>query len=81
MAGQRKAWKTKVRFSTLPTAPWKSRNSGEISTFPQLRLVVPGARKTGERGRNVGYGKEEIQKQDSHFPTASAACGARKPII
>src|SRR5881392_3702469 len=26
-------WKTKPRFSTLPTAPWKSRQPREISTF------------------------------------------------
>src|SRR5262245_131540 len=34
---QWKPWKTKNRFSTVPTGPWKSRNSSGISTFPQLR--------------------------------------------
>ena len=37
MAGRWKAWKAKGRISTLPTAPWKSRKTGEIPTFPQLR--------------------------------------------
>src|SRR5947209_3109082 len=30
-------WKTTSRFPTAPTAPWKSRNSSEIPTFPPLR--------------------------------------------
>ena len=29
----------------------------------------------------MGYGKVEIQKQDSHFPTAPKACGARNKNI
>ena len=37
MAERWKAWKTKIRFPKLPTAPWKSRKSGEIPTFPQPR--------------------------------------------
>ena len=37
MAGRWKAWKSKSRIPTLPTAPWKSRKTGEIPTFPQLR--------------------------------------------
>jgi hypothetical protein len=52
MAERWKAWKTKIRFSTLPTAPWKSRKGGEIPTFPQLRRFVPRAKKTG--------GQEEV---------------------
>jgi len=28
--------------------------------------------------QTVGHGKVEIQDQDSHFPTAQNACGARK---
>jgi hypothetical protein len=34
--------------------------------------------KTKKRRRTVGHGKVEIQDQDSHFPTAQNACGARK---
>src|SRR5664279_5802816 len=34
MTGRWKAWKTTNRFPPLPTAPWKSRKDGEISTFP-----------------------------------------------
>src|SRR5258708_38072514 len=56
MAERWKAWKSKTRISPLSTAPWKSRQQREISTFPQLR----------RRGR----GKVENQKQVSHFPTA-----------
>ena len=40
MAELWKAWKTKSRFPTLSTAPWKSRKGGEISTFPQPRLFL-----------------------------------------
>ena len=29
-----KAWKTKTRFSTLPTAPWKSLRDSHIPTAP-----------------------------------------------
>src|SRR5579872_7626015 len=58
MPGRWKAWKTKSRFSTLPTAPWKSRPRREIPTFPQLRQ---GAR-----------GKVENQNQVSHLPTRTS---------
>ena len=34
MPGRWKVWKTKNRFPTLPTGPWKSRIPREISTFP-----------------------------------------------
>src|SRR6266542_2111206 len=50
-----KEWKTKPRFPTLPTVPWKSRKHREISTFPPPRLVP--------------HGKLENQKAVSHFPT------------
>src|SRR5437016_1064514 len=57
MPGPWKEWKTKPRFSTLPTAPWKSRQPREISTFPQLRRAAPG--------------KVENQNQVSTFPHAT----------
>jgi hypothetical protein len=56
MAEWWKAWKSETRISPLPTTPWKSRKTGEIPTFPQLR------RRDG--------GKVENQEQVSHFPTA-----------
>ena len=56
MAARWKAWKSQTRISPLPTAPWKSRKTGEIPTFPQLR--------------RRGDGKVENQEQVSHFPTA-----------
>jgi hypothetical protein len=34
MTGRWKAWKTKPRFSTLPTAPWKSLRDSHIPTTP-----------------------------------------------
>jgi hypothetical protein len=41
-------------------------------------LVVPKRkRKDQNEELNVGGGKVEIQNQDSHFPTAPTACGAR----
>src|ERR1035437_6421335 len=35
-----KPWKTKRRFSTVPTAPWKSGEQRRIPTFPQPRRLV-----------------------------------------
>src|SRR5690349_9767774 len=54
MPGPWKEWKTKPRYSTLPTVPWKSRIHREISTFPPPRLPA--------------HGKLENQKTVSHFP-------------
>jgi hypothetical protein len=77
MTGPWKAWKSKSSFSTLSPVPWKSRKRREISTFPQPLRLTQVKIKTGGGRRSVGYGKVEIQKQDSHFPTAPMACGAR----
>ena len=63
MAEWWKAWKSNSRISPLPTAPWKSRKTGEIPTFPQLR--------------RRGGGKVENQKQVSHFPTAFSWVGEK----
>ncbi len=35
-----KPWKTKSRFPTVPTVPWKSPRRREIPTFPQFRAVL-----------------------------------------
>jgi hypothetical protein len=40
MAAPWTAWKSKNRFPTLPTAPWKSRKGGEIPTFPQPQAAA-----------------------------------------
>jgi len=56
MPGRWKAWKTKGRFSTLPTAPWKSRKPGEIPTFPHALRDYDYAlafHKTKEEGRRI----------------------------
>jgi len=76
-----KPWKSRSRIPNVPTASWESRESGEIPTFPQpLRFVI--ASQPNNPGRRTGCGgKVEIQKQDSHFPTAPMACGARKKIL
>ena len=37
--GAVETWKTTNRFSTVPTAPWKSQTAG-ISTFPPLRRLL-----------------------------------------
>src|SRR5688572_20973487 len=39
-AGPWRPWKTTNRFPTVPTVPWKSRNSGGIPTFPPLRRFL-----------------------------------------
>ena len=57
MPGPWKAWKTKNRFSTLPTAPWKSR---------QKRASFPHSHSSDDEAD----GKVENQKQVFHFPTA-----------
>src|ERR1700720_1254132 len=54
MPGRWEEWKTKPRFSTLPTVPWKSRRHREIFTFPPPR--------------RASHGKVENQKTVSHFP-------------
>ncbi len=51
MAELWKAWKTKSRFPTLSTAPWKSRKGGEIPTFSQLRLFVGESENRGKQRR------------------------------
>jgi len=50
-AGPWRRWKTKNRFPTVPTAPWKSRNPGGIPTFPPLRLRFPSYQPRSENAR------------------------------
>jgi hypothetical protein len=51
--------KTKGRFSSAPTSPWKSPKAGG-SHIPTASTTKPD-------------GKVEIQKQDFHFPTGTIA--------
>ncbi len=76
-----KRWKSKNRITTVPTASWKSREGSEIPTFPQLLRFVIASQPSKPCGRTGCGGKVEIQKQDSHFPTAPMACGARKKFL
>src|SRR5260370_42651132 len=57
----------------------QSRRDFHIPTGPAVSPPPPN--ETGGGGRTVGYGKVEIQKQDSHFPTAPTPFGARKTRI
>ena|SRR5712691_2870645 len=59
MPGPWEAWKTESRFPTLPTAPWKSRKTSEISTFPPPQLAPDG--------------KVENHKPVSHFSIRTQA--------
>jgi hypothetical protein len=65
-------------FPPFSTPPWKSRKGAEIPTFPQRRRLLDYVPDGAEEEELVCGGKVEIQKQDSHFPTAPMACGARK---
>ena len=53
-AGPWKTRKTKTRFPFVSHSPWKSLRDSHIPTAPAANAD----------------GKVEIQKQDSHFPTA-----------
>jgi hypothetical protein len=50
-----------------------------ISTAPATGIYIGETEATARR--IVGHGKVEIQNQDSHFPTAPTACGARKTVF
>src|SRR6266446_10819340 len=65
MPGPWKEWKTKPRFPTLPTVPWKSRLHREIPTFPPPRLAL--------------RGKLENHKPVSHFPSPRQRRRLRSP--
>src|ERR1019366_2240106 len=56
MPGCGQRGKPKTGFPSPPTSPWKS-----LSRFPHSRSP-----------RHYRHGKVEIQKQDSHFPTATS---------
>jgi hypothetical protein len=49
MPGPWKAWKTKDRFSTLSTVPWKSRRNRGIPTFPPPGFAALEKWKTNSR--------------------------------
>ena len=70
MTGLWKAWKAKSRLSTLPTAPWKSRQGREISTFPQLRrrLLMPGPDQRQKATGRRESGKPTAGLPHSHRP-------------
>src|SRR6266700_357548 len=73
-----KAWKTKSRFSTLPSAPWKSRKGGEISTFPQVLLPLPSRQKNRGRRKNSGPWKSGNPKAGFPLSHSPESCLRRK---
>ena len=50
MTGRWKAWKTNPRFSTLPTAPWKSLRDSHIPTASATNAIYPLTQKPDGRG-------------------------------
>jgi len=69
--------------SGFPPFPRLLGNLAKAARFPHSHSsggLYQGRRKRGT-GRSVGYGKVEIQRRDSHFPTAPTAGGARKKIV
>jgi len=66
MPGRWKAWKTKPRFSTLPTAPWKSPTSRfphSHSSYDETLFSQPPTTRGPWKSGNP-------KRRDSHFPTA-----------
>jgi hypothetical protein len=53
-----KAWKTKTRFSTLPTAPWKSLRDSHIPTAPTTSLFILSSKTQTARGASPLAGTE-----------------------
>jgi hypothetical protein len=62
MPGCGRRGKPKTGFPSLSTSPWKS-----LSRFPHSRSPD-----------HYRHGKVEIQKQDSHFPTATSLSPSTK---
>ena len=73
-----KAWKTKSRFSTLPSAPWKSRKGGEIPTFPQVLLPLPLSQQNRGRRKNNGLWKSGNPKAGFPLSHSPESCLRRK---
>src|SRR5258708_4230175 len=65
-AGPWKPWKTKSRFSTVPTVPWKS--LGGISTFPPLLrflfLFQEQKQKSPRRQADAGHKRQWANRTD-----------------
>jgi hypothetical protein len=71
MTGPWKGRKTKSRFSALPHRPLEISPTPRDFHIPTASPIYPPRRKIGGSRRTGGYGKVEIQNQDSHFPTAA----------
>src|ERR1700687_1953913 len=65
-AARWKPWKTKSRFPTATTVPWKSRPHREIPTFPPRLLFPPRLTKQQER---ILIWAVEKWKSKSRIPT------------
>src|ERR1700740_1332601 len=66
--GPWKRWKTNPRFSTVPTAPWKTRKPSEFPTFPPLRRRFLSFELKPE---NLLRPAEEVQRDEKTKPDRS----------
>ena len=93
MPGPWKTWKTKVRFPTFPTAPWKSprrrfphsHRAGDDSLFPEIQRrrrngsLPSGARRNTTKGGSTrGKGPTQSSTLQAHAWTGK--CGLRKSL-
>jgi len=72
---------SKNRLPPLPTTPWKSRRRREIPHSHSSDDGLQDGESENKNWKLLGRGKLEIQKRDSHFPTAPAACGSKEETI
>jgi hypothetical protein len=80
-----KRGKPKPGFPPFPPFPPLPGNLAENARFPHFHSSGGGLyiqfKRQRTRTLTGGRGKVEIQKADSHFTTASRACGARKNAV
>jgi hypothetical protein len=55
-----KAWKTNRRFSTLPTAPWKSLRDSHIPTARRRVLLIFTEKLDGQGAPPLAYGPRVV---------------------
>jgi hypothetical protein len=67
----------KKQASPASTNAWKSQKQRFPHSHSRGGDFCPKRGKAQTRNSLVGGGKVEIQKQDSHFPTAPSACGSK----
>src|ERR1035441_9002579 len=81
MAGLWKAWKAKKRLPPLSTSPLEISQTARdfhIPSTPAIRFSHKNLTQKTKGSLTMGGGKVEIQRQDSHFPTAPSACCSKE---